>query len=136
MRSSTDYIVIHCADTPPEMDIGAKEIRKWHVEERGWRDIGYHYVIRRDGNIELGRPVTDSGAHVRGFNSRSVGVCLVGGMGGPNFSSAQKDSLRDLIYTLERIYPDATVVGHRDLDSKKECPSFDVANWYTNGVMA
>ena len=140
MRTITDYIVIHCAATPHDMDIGAAEIREWHTEGNGWRDIGYHFVIRRNGNIELGRDINDSGAHVKGYNSRSVGVCLVGGVDGDNqpeanFTSSQKDALRDLIYTLERIYPDATVVGHTDLNPNKACPSFDVAKWYTNGVM-
>ena len=80
-RSKTEYIVIHCADTYETMDIGAEDIRKWHVEERGWSDIGYHKVIRRDGTVETGRDIDVSGAHAAGFNSVSIGVCLVGGRG-------------------------------------------------------
>ena len=80
-RQDTDYIIIHCSATPPSMDVGAKEIDKWH-RQRGWRKIGYHYVITRDGDIQEGRELDEIGAHCRGLNSTSVGVCLVGGVNG------------------------------------------------------
>jgi len=70
-------LIIHCADTPPNMDVGAEEIRRWHVEGNGWSDIGYHYVIRRCGLIETGRDESTPGAHVRGHNTGSIGVCMV-----------------------------------------------------------
>ena len=76
-RASTDYIVIHCSATKPSMDVDAETIRNWHVNERGWRDIGYHKVIKRNGDVEDGRDVRDSGAHAAGYNSKSVGVCMV-----------------------------------------------------------
>ena len=135
IRRSTDFIVIHCAATKPNQDIGAAEIRKWHVEDRGWSDIGYHQVIRRNGAIELGRPLNVSGAHAKNFNSRSVGVCLVGGIdvdGNPedNFTEAQMDSLSVTLDYWKRIYPDAEILGHRDLPGvSKACPSFDVKEW-------
>ena len=56
-RNKTDTVVIHCADTPEDMDIGAEKIREWHTKERGWDDIGYHWVIRRDGTLDPGRPI-------------------------------------------------------------------------------
>ena len=83
-RASTEYIVIHCSATKPSMDVDAETIRNWHVNERGWRDIGYHKVIKRNGDVEDGRDVRDSGAHAAGYNSKSVGVCMVGGMAEDN----------------------------------------------------
>lgn len=132
-RTSTKYLVVHCAATKPTMDIGLREIRQWH-RERGWLDIGYHFVIRRDGSVEKGREVTTVGAHVEGHNYESVGICMAGGIdakGKPenNFTTAQFESLRALLGKLKADYPSAKIVGHRDLDPKKACPSFDVASW-------
>lgn len=133
-RIKTDTIVVHCAATKKHMDIGANEIRRWH-RERGWDDIGYHYVIRRGGDIEPGRAEHLVGAHVAGHNSTSIGICLVGGLskdGGPedNFTTMQRRSLRSLINTLLVKYPGCRVIGHRDLDPKKDCPSFNVTKWW------
>lgn len=125
MQRPIDLIVVHCADTPPSMDIGAKEIDQWH-KERGWSGIGYHYVIRRDGRMEHGRPVSSQGAHVAGYNAYSIGICMVGGKGGFNFTKEQMDTLADVLATLTGLYPAARVCGHRDLDKGKECPTFDV----------
>lgn len=132
-RMATKYLVVHCAATKPTMDIGLREIRQWH-RERGWLDIGYHFVIRRDGTVETGRPQGVVGAHVEGHNSESLGVCMAGGInaqGKPenNFTEAQFESLRTLLDKLKVDYPSAKVVGHRDLDPRKACPSFDVASW-------
>lgn len=129
-----DYIVIHCAATPATMDIGAEEINRWH-RQRGFWKIGYHYVIRRDGSLEAGRDLTEIGAHVKGFNSRSIGVCLVGGIdedGMPenNFTGDQFGALKCLLLYLRGHFPDAEIVGHRDLpDVNKDCPSFEVKQW-------
>jgi N-acetyl-anhydromuramyl-L-alanine amidase AmpD len=133
-RPVTDYIVVHCAATKATMDVGVREIRQWHVQERGWLDIGYHFVIRRNGTVEDGRPHNVIGAHVEGYNSRSLGICLVGGInskGAPedNFTPEQMNSLSLLLRAQKRTYPAAKIVGHRDLDSGKACPSFDVAPW-------
>ena len=134
-RSKTTHIVVHCADTYATMDIGAADIRKWHVDERGWSDIGYHKVIRRDGTVEAGRDMDVSGAHAAGYNSVSVGVCLVGGRGENdeaenNFTPQQFESLAEVLDELCGRYPDAEVLGHRDLpDVQKECPAFDVRGW-------
>jgi len=75
-----NLIVVHASYTPPSMDIGAETIRDWHVNDNGWDDIGYHYVITRAGEVEVGRPLEMAGAHVRGHNDDSIGVCLIGGM--------------------------------------------------------
>jgi len=131
-----DYLVVHCAATRPSMDIGVAEIRRWH-KRRGFFDVGYHYVIRRDGTVEPGRPPDRPGAHARGFNRRSISVCLVGGVkennvkvAEDNFTEAQKDALYGVLAALRSEYPKSEVLGHRDLpDVHKSCPSFDVRSW-------
>lgn len=134
-RKTTDHIVVHCAATPPDMDIGSKEIRRWH-RAKGWLDIGYHFVIRRNGDIEKGRELDTIGAHARGFNNRSIGICLVGGVDEnkqpqDNFTEEQKKNLALLIDQMLTIWPDSKVLGHRDLPGvQKACPSFDVAPWW------
>ena len=132
-RKSTDYIVIHCAATKASMDIGLTEIRKWHVQDNGWRDVGYHNIIRRNGEVELGRRIRDTGAHAAGYNHKSVSVCMVGGMAEDNsaennFTAQQWTALLDLVKQLKSNYPDADVIGHNEI-SEKECPSFDVQKW-------
>jgi N-acetylmuramoyl-L-alanine amidase len=123
----TNKLIIHCADTPAGMDIGAAEIRRWHVQDNKWADIGYHYVVRRNGTVEKGRDDLTPGAHTRGHNHDSLGICLVGGKPGPNFTSRQWVTLAGLIATLKAQHPGAVVKGHRDYDSGKDCPGFDVA---------
>ena len=130
-----DYLVVHCAATPPGMDIGVAEIRRWHMQ-KGWADVGYHYVIRRDGTIETGRAEQHVGAHAYGYNSHSLGVCLVGGLkkgttkAEANFTPSQYLSLQTLLDDLSARYPDAEILGHRDLPGvNKACPSFDVREW-------
>jgi len=134
MKRQINRIIIHCSYTPPSMDIGADTIRRWHVNERGWTDIGYHYVIRRNGEIEEGRPVERMGAHARGNNADSVGICLVGGMaegGGDdcNFTRQQWQAMDDLVTRLEDDFGDLAVIGHRDCDDGKTCPTFDAFQW-------
>jgi N-acetylmuramoyl-L-alanine amidase len=131
-----EHIIIHCAATKPGMDIGAAEIRKWHVDGNRWNDIGYHYVIRRSGDVEAGRSEHIAGAHVAGHNADSIGVCLVGGIddkGRPdaNFTRAQWAALEHLVKQLLVRYPGATVSGHRDWTDAKACPSFDVRSWWS-----
>lgn len=134
MKREVNRIIIHCSYTPPSMDIGAETIRDWHVNDNGWTDIGYHYVIRRDGTVEDGRPVERMGAHVRGHNRDSIGICMVGGMseeGGDdcNFTHWQWESLFDLINDLEITFGRLDIRGHREFDSNKTCPTFDVQAW-------
>jgi N-acetylmuramoyl-L-alanine amidase len=130
-----EYLVVHCSASPADMDIGKAEIRKWHLQ-RGFADIGYHFVIRRDGTLEFGRPTTESGAHAVGYNLHSLGICLVGGLkkgttkAENNFTPAQFERLWSLLGELGQKYPDAEVLGHRDLPGvNKACPSFDVRSW-------
>lgn len=142
-RLKTDLIVVHCADTPPAMDVTARMINQWHVKDNGWAAIGYHFVIRRDGTIEGGRPDNTVGAHASQVNSHSIGICLAGGKGVPekgpdwskHFLNDQIVALAQLIETLQSFYPDASVVGHRDVDNAgKTCPNFDAKAWWASTV--
>lgn len=141
-----DFLAVHCSATPADMDIDVADIRRWH-RERGWRDIGYHYVITRSGEIQKGRPDDMPGAHERKLNSRSISICLVGGSpptgslasrrghGEDNFTPAQKTALAQILLHLHEKYPDAEVLGHRDVEGvRKACPSFDVKPWW-EGVL-
>ena len=132
-RSSTEYLVVHCSATKPSMDIGLREIKRWHVDDNGWRDVGYHYIIRRNGEVELGRSNRDTGAHAAGYNHKSVSLCMVGGMAEDNsaennFTAQQWTALLDLVKQIKVDYPEANVIGHNEI-SEKECPSFDVQQW-------
>ena len=136
LRRNTDLIVVHCAATKPSMDIGYDEIRKWHVEDNGWDDVGYHFIIRRNGDVERARPAGFQGAHAPAVNSRSVGICLVGGMaenGEPenNFTLEQFLSLKDTINMVLEKYPDIKeILGHSDVqDNKPNCPGFNLKEW-------
>ena len=136
LRKNTDCIVIHCAATKPSMDIGADEIRKWHKEERGFDDIGYHYVIKRNGEYEIGRPLAFQGAHAVAVNGRSIGVCLIGGLSENNqpennFTLEQFLTLKDVIEIIKRQYPHIKeIIGHCDVEAKKpHCPGFNVQEW-------
>ena len=121
-----DRIVVHCSDSPHGRGDGAEDIHYWH-KQRGWSGIGYHYVIKEDGRIENGRPQYWEGAHVRGHNANTLGICLIGK---DEFTPDQFDSLRGLLDRLRVEHPSAVIVGHRDLDSSKTCPNFDVQHWY------
>ena len=136
-RSATHTIFVHAADTPPGMDIGVRDIHRWHVVDNHWSAAGYHFVIRRDGTVEGGRPHDTVGAHVASRNSDSIGICLVGGKGkfsgeDPYFhyTEAQIMSLVVTIRSLMEIYPNVNVLGHRDADPGKQCPSFDAKAWW------
>ncbi len=130
-----DHIVIHCSATPSDREIDVDTIRSWHVDDNGWSDVGYHFVIARDGQLQGGRPIHKSGAHVKGHNRHSLGVCLVGGLdahGNPddNFTAAQYSTLTRLVSGMSIIFPNAEVLGHRDFpDVNKDCPCFDVKEW-------
>jgi N-acetyl-anhydromuramyl-L-alanine amidase AmpD len=131
-RSKTDLLIIHCAATPPNMDIGAREIHQWHLN-RGWSGIGYHYVICRDGSIEQGRPEWAIGAHAHGYNDESVSVCLVGGIAKDktpenNFTEVQFCTLEWIVQKIKKKYPNIKIIGHNEVSSKA-CPSFDVQEW-------
>lgn len=134
-------IFIHCSATPPSRDIGAAEIRAWHIA-RGWADNGYHYVIRRNGITEPGRDLDgdgdvedETGAHVYGHNRGTLGICLIGGTdaaGRPdcNFTRQQWAAAERLVAGILQRHPGAEVLGHRDTDAGKACPTFDAAAWW------
>lgn len=137
-----DSIVVHCTATNPSWyadksaEDAVTEIRRWHTQERGWSDIGYHFVISRKGEIADGRPVERSGAHTRGFNKGSIGVAICGGRGGcaddkflDNFTEEQATSLRKLLDQLHEDYDIKWVKGHSDF-ANKACPCFNVEEWY------
>lgn len=120
-------IIVHCSDTPFGRDDGAKEINSWH-KAQGWVGIGYHFVIRLDGTIEKGRPISKVGAHCKGQNLHSIGVCYIGGRDeNGNYADtrtpAQKESLYILLWGLAGQYK-APIYGHRDF-AKVACPCFD-----------
>lgn len=117
-------IFIHHSATPADLDIGAADIREWHLD-RGWKDIGYHLVIRRDGMLEQGRPWDQVGAHTLG-NNEAFGICVVGT--GPDFTVEQWTRLSFVVAFLRAYYPRAEVLGHRERGATK-CPGFDVKHW-------
>lgn len=126
-------IIIHCSATPEGRDVTVETIRQWH-KQRGFRDIGYHYIIYRDGTIRTGRPEAEQGAHCTGHNANSIGICYVGGMERDmsepkdTRTSAQRKALLSLCRELKRKYPSATIHGHNEF-ADKACPSFNVKQW-------
>ena len=148
-KRQIDYIAVHCTATPEGKDLTVEEIRKMH-RAQGWSDIGYHYVIYRDGTVHLGRDVDIAGAHVSGYNAHSIGICYVGGLENiPGVSyqklpdkdtrtDQQKASMLALLMDLRKLYPKTIIQGHRDFSPDrngdgvispdewlKACPSFD-----------
>lgn len=127
-------IIIHCSATPEGKDYTVNQIRQWH-KQRGFSDIGYHYVVYRDGSIHAGRPESQIGAHCLGHNAHSIGVCYIGGVAKDGKTpkdtrtAAQKASLIKLIKDLRKKYPNATIHGHREY-ANKACPSFDAKTEY------
>ena len=128
-----DKIIIHCSATPEGKDFTVQQIRQWHVQGNGWRDIGYHFVIYRDGSIHKGRPIEQVGAHTTGHNAHSIGICYIGGMRADNKTpkdtrtEAQRLALIKLVRELKASYPSATIHGHNEF-ANKACPSFIVKN--------
>ena len=134
MRKVTE-IIVHCADTPEGRNDKAADIDRWH-RQRGFDRIGYHYVVDLDGTIEPGRDLECVGAHCKGHNVQSVGVCYVGGADvnlkpKDTRTPEQKAALRLLLKFLRAKYPDAKIYGHRDF-SDKPCPCFDAKTEYAN----
>ncbi len=133
MRTIT-LIIVHCSANRAGSALRMADIDSYH-RSLGWIGCGYHYVIPTDGTIEPGRPDEMVGAHCKNHNRHSIGVCYIGGLskdGKPadTRTDAQRIALRNLQEQLHQRYPDALIVGHRDLDPQKVCPCFDVANEY------
>lgn len=133
-RRTINEIIIHCTATPEGHDYTVAEIRRWH-KQRGFSDIGYHYIIHLDGKIEEGRDVNISGAHCTGHNANSIGVSYIGGVKSDGVTPKdtrtieQKASLASLLMELCKLYPRAKIHGHRDF-ANKACPSFDATSEY------
>lgn len=137
-REATNAIFVHCSATKATQDVGVREIRQWH-KEQGWLDVGYHFIIRRDGAVEDGRDVNAVGSHARGHNHNSVGVCLVGGIDEngrheANFTPQQMSALRTLLEILMDKYPSAVLKAHHDI-APKACPSFDLQRWWKHNEL-
>ncbi len=132
-----NYIIIHCSATKAGQDFHASDIDRWH-KERGFDCIGYHRVIDLDGTIEKGRNISKPGAHCKGHNADSIGICYIGGLdkdGNPadTRTEAQKESLLEIIKNYKKMFPNAKVVGHRDMPNvHKACPCFDAKDEYAN----
>ena len=131
-------LIIHCSAVKPDQTSSVAQIDTWH-RQRGWKlGIGYHYVVRRNGEIEHGRPEWMIGAHCLNHNAHSIGICYEGGLdarGQPADTRTyeQKSALRALLKELHRRYPRALIVGHHDLDPKKACPCIEnVAREYAD----
>lgn len=130
------FITIHASATTPSMDIGVEEVTQWHLD-RGWSDIGYHWLIRRDGTWEKGRPSVYQGAHVGGFNSGNLGICMVGGLKEGtktpenNFTDPQWVTLFERVRMLHENFPEAVIMGHNGFPGHEArgCPCFDWRDW-------
>lgn len=140
-RHPVREIILHCSATRPEwlgnapLATKVAEIRRWHMQDRGWRGIGYHWIIDRDGQRAAGRRETEIGAHVVGHNRGTIGICLIGGFGadaddrfGDHFTPAQEQSLRALIADIRSRTQVVKVTGHNTY-AAKACPGFRVADW-------
>lgn len=141
------YIVLHCTATKEDRDFTAEDVDIWH-KKRGFKKIGYHYLVGLKGNIEVGRYESEQGAHVKGFNKNSIGICYVGGLDSEGKAKdtrtiEQKKSLKELLKDLRERYPHAEILGHRDFSKDlnrngviepfeymKQCPCFDARKEY------
>ena len=125
-KSNIKLLVVHCSDTNNSKNLKAEDIHKMHLGFN-WDGIGYHKIILRSGNVENGRPEYWIGAHVKGKNDISLGVCLIGR---DKFTKRQFISLEKVLKKWKNLYPEAKIIGHRDIgDTKKTCPNFDVKLW-------
>ena len=135
-KRSINEIIVHCTASYEGQPLTVEAIRRMHIRERGWSDIGYHYVVYLDGSIHEGRNVNISGAHCTGHNTHSIGVVYVGGLlrngkAADTRTPAQKAGLLKLLKELKRLYPKATIHGHREY-ANKACPCFDAKAEYKN----
>lgn len=133
-KRAINEIIVHCTASYEGNAMTVEQIRRMHIRERGWSDIGYHYVVYLDGSIHNGRDVNISGAHCSGHNLHSIGVVYVGGLAKNGKAKdtrtpAQKAGLLKLLKELKRLYPKATIHGHREY-ARKDCPCFDARKEY------
>lgn len=129
------YIVVHCTATKEGYDFTAKQIGEWH-KQLGWTEIGYNYVVRLNGEVEVGRDVNKIPSHVQGYNTNSIGIVYVGGVdkniaAKDTRNKEQKSTLLYMLKELKKLYPNAIIQGHRDFPKvKKACPCFDAKTEY------
>ena len=133
MRTIT-MIVLHCSAVRPGQRSSAKDIDDWH-KDKGWKGIGYHFVVRRDGTVETGRRLEEIGAHCVGHNRHSIGICYEGGLNGEGVEAdtrtpEQVRSLRNLVERMHAYFPKAVILGHCNLNPGKKCPCFDAVGEY------
>lgn len=134
MRTVTLFVV-HCSATPQGVSLGFEDCRRDHVRHRGFKDIGYHFYVTRDGEIHRGRPLEKIGAHSLHHNRHSIGICYEGGLDAASCPTdtrtlEQKASLLALLRELKRVFPHALIVRHHDLNPQKDCPCFDAEKEY------
>ena len=142
--------IIHCSATRPNwmalntFEEQVAELRRWHMQDRGWRDIGYHRVIGRNGELAIGRSLYEIGAHVAGHNAGTIGICLLGGHGSSatdrfedHFTPEQAHTLRVYLADLASLTPLKKISGHNEY-AAKACPGFTVRDeeWIWKGLMA
>lgn len=141
-------IIVHCSATPEGEDYTVEQLRAMHTLQKskggkGWSDIGYHWVVTRDGKVHAGRPESIAGAHVSGHNTDSIGVVYIGGCeprSNPKWMNTAKDTrtplqkagLLNILHELLQRYPGAKIYGHRDFTNAKACPCFDAKKEYMN----
>ena len=130
-----DKIIVHCSATREGQDIPVETIKKWHVEGRGWSDIGYHFYIDINAKIWKGRDIQKIGAHCSGNNRSSIGICYCGGVEADGKTpkdtrtESQKESLLSVLKTLKAMFPESTIYSHNEF-ANKACPSFDATAEY------
>lgn len=131
------HLVIHCSYTPEGRDVKTEEVKRWHTQERGWSDIGYHVVVEIDGSVHEGRPVERIGAGVKGHNRNAIHICYIGGKDKDNKKNKdtrtkkQKEALVDLLKYYKALHPNAKILGHRDFKGvRKDCPCFNALKEY------
>ena len=133
---SINTIIVHCSATPEAKSFTVADIDRW-LRQRGFAQIGYHYVIYLDGSVHKGRPVELVGAHCQGHNAHSIGICYIGGLAKDGKTPKdtrtpeQKSALENLLKELKAQYPAAKIHGHRDF-AAKACPSFDATKEYAH----
>lgn len=142
MRPLTE-IIVHCTATRPDWWATrttaqkVAEVRRWHVEDRGWKDISYHFLIDRNGHTFDGRPLDQVGAHTQGKNSGTIGIALFGGHGSSasdkfsdHFTPEQDKALQALLVKLMKTYPTIKTISGHNQYAAKACPGFNVPSWY------
>ena len=130
-------LIVHCSATREGENVPVETIRRWHVDGRGWSDIGYHFYIDLEGNIFKGRDIAKMGAHCKGYNRNSIGICYCGGVEADGKTpkdtrlDCQKEALVAVLRTLKAMFPNAVIHSHNDF-ANKACPSFNATEEYEN----